>query len=657
MTRRLSIPVTLLILLLTVLPACNLSEETELSDPECLSDDDCEDGYCDEENDQCLQCLGDEHCPGDEICRQGQCLSGCTEFDCGDGGTCVDDDSQIHCECDEGHFLDAGICSACDCDIENGTGACESDGTCIITSCDDGYSTEDDDPATGCECGPDDWPDPVDFRDRNCDGVDGDASRAVFVSPFGDDDHDGIRTRPVRTINRAIEIASDSESRDQVFIAEGEYDELIHLQEGISLFGGYFDAGLGEWERGHEYETVISGVGLDDGHQPVIIDGVEEDLELQLLTIRADDAPEPVFFSLEYTPESSVGLTIFDNDGHLHLSHLTVETGDGAIGRPGTVGASGAAGLDGHNGHFAFSEDNLGQPGLPRSQSCPFSSAPQAGAGGRGRQTGDDAAPAEDGADAPGNDGGEGGSGGLTNIPSNCGTEQTGTSGEDGGDAAAHGADGEDGLPAAPDAFSLTTDDGMPRFLAENGEDGTDGQTGYGGGGGGGGGGTDFMVFNDCARLPGGGGGAGGNGGCGGQHGTAGQWGGASIGVVAYSTSLSVVHSEFILGDGGDGAVGGPGGNGGEGGQGGLGSEEGLGDDVDNPEDSGNGGAGSRGGHGGGGAGGNGGPSIAIFHAISDLETDDLSFELGQGGQGGEGGGHENDGHPGQEADILEAPE
>src|SRR5262245_2933286 len=45
------------------------------------------------------------------------------------------------------------------------------------------------------------------FLDTNCDGIDGDASRALFVAPGGDDSHPGTRSLPFQTIRRALDQA------------------------------------------------------------------------------------------------------------------------------------------------------------------------------------------------------------------------------------------------------------------------------------------------------------------------------------------------------------------------------------------------------------------------------------------------------------------
>ena len=61
--------------------------------------------------------------------------------------------------------------------------------------------------------------------------------RGVFVSPTGDDQNDGTREQPVRSIQRGVDLASAQ--RDHVYVAAGIYNEIVTLRIGISLFGGY----------------------------------------------------------------------------------------------------------------------------------------------------------------------------------------------------------------------------------------------------------------------------------------------------------------------------------------------------------------------------------------------------------------------------------
>ena len=637
---------------------CNIIDDGVGQVGECQSDQECEDQVCVEG--ECVECGADSDCPGLGACEQNSCISPCESVDCGEGGACVEEEDGPRCECSEGFVLVDGVCSDCDCHIANGVGACDEEGACLIAECDEGFYSEDDDPLTGCECGPDDWPNPETFADENCDGVDGNASIAVFVSPYGDDEHDGIRTRPVRTINRGIELAAEKEGRREVYIAGGVYEEIILLQDGISLYGGYFDVGLGEWQRGEDQETIISGVGLPGGHRPVRVKGVEDEMTLQLLTIRAADAPTPpaAIPSNEDFPAgaSSVALTLGDNPAQIHLSHLTLEAGDGRVGVDGPIGDIGEAGEDGGHGYGAFDENHGRLPGQPVSQTC--SAAEQTtNLGGRGGMGGNpaDGEPAEEGEDGTGISGGPGGQGGTPEVHSICGSPQPGTDADDGGDGTASGQAGEPGVPA-PQQAGLSSQEGYygPTYLGLSAMVAEPGMAGSGGGGGGGGSGVrvELCVWGcSCMELPGSGGGAGGNGGCGGQPGSAGGWGGASIAILAVNSQLTIEHSTLRTGAGGQGGAGGAGGPGGQGGMGGLGAGN---DDI---EDSGDGGEGAQGGQGGGGAGGLGGFSLGILHLDVELNSQELTFDIGPAGQGGAGGEEDNQGQDGLAQDILQAVE
>ncbi|CAN0553334.1 unnamed protein product, partial [Laminaria digitata] len=79
-------------------------------------------------------------------------------------------------------------------------GRADPDGTCRLV-CNEGFGDADLDATNGCECtisDPTDAPDPQ-FQDTNCDGIDGDRLRAVFVAlpPVGDDANAGGAAAPV----------------------------------------------------------------------------------------------------------------------------------------------------------------------------------------------------------------------------------------------------------------------------------------------------------------------------------------------------------------------------------------------------------------------------------------------------------------------------
>src|SRR5204863_5247093 len=79
----------------------------------------------------------------------------------------------------------------------------------------------------------------LNFEDTNCDGVDGDLSKAVFVALSGDDNAPGTLTNPKRTINAAITAANAANPKKDVYIAGGTYNEAVNLVSNISLYGGY----------------------------------------------------------------------------------------------------------------------------------------------------------------------------------------------------------------------------------------------------------------------------------------------------------------------------------------------------------------------------------------------------------------------------------
>lgn len=79
------------------------------------------------------------------------------------------------------------------------------------------------------------------FFDSNCDGVDGNAANAVWVSiNEGLDTNAGTLESPVQTITKGIELASlKSEGQRDVYVATGDYSEDVDLANNVNLYGGY----------------------------------------------------------------------------------------------------------------------------------------------------------------------------------------------------------------------------------------------------------------------------------------------------------------------------------------------------------------------------------------------------------------------------------
>lgn len=88
------------------------------------------------------------------------------------------------------------------------------------------------------------------FVDSNCDGIDGTETDAVFVSPNGKDTDPGTKSRPMREVTRAVEVAATGGKR-YVLIAFGEYSR-VYLSSRISLYGGYDPS---SWQRRDRFPT------------------------------------------------------------------------------------------------------------------------------------------------------------------------------------------------------------------------------------------------------------------------------------------------------------------------------------------------------------------------------------------------------------------
>ncbi len=93
------------------------------------------------------------------------------------------------------------------------------------------------DAGNGCNPNAIDDPDD-DFTDTNCDGIDGDKKKAVFVATAGSDTADGAWGRPVATLKHGIELAT-AQSKD-VYVCAGDYKESITINgQAVRVYGGY----------------------------------------------------------------------------------------------------------------------------------------------------------------------------------------------------------------------------------------------------------------------------------------------------------------------------------------------------------------------------------------------------------------------------------
>jgi hypothetical protein len=359
---------------------------------------------------------------------------------------------------------------------------------------------------TGPTCVPeagDDLPDD-DFIDSNCDGIDGDASAAVFVAPSGSDDAAGTIAAPVQTLQQAIDLATSAGKN--VYVCNGEYDEAVRFQNtGVSLYGGYDCAR--KWERVRDRATVSPKTGV-----PFTANGVTNAIVVERLAFKAPDATG--------VAASSIAASIVDS-AKIDFRGVLFVAGNG------TDGAAGAAGHPIENGAGPIPA----WPGWPATalqgaKSCEVAyrtanlaafSDPNCGqlpSGGSGPTL-----PCPDGSQVLGGAGGDGMN--LALPDTHFGRDGMPSSG-----ANVDGSTGENGVPGRPALRGfgeLVGNVYVPDNDGQNGNWGHSGQSGKGGDGGNCRLGSTTDVTQDY--TPGGGGGQGGYGGCGGAGGGLGHGG------------------------------------------------------------------------------------------------------------------------------------
>ncbi len=486
-----------------------------------------------------------------------------------------------------------------------GLGVCTSQSTCTngSESCIPGAPQGADSPDDG-------------FVDRNCDGIDGDESQALFVAPDGNDAWPGTKAQPKRTIQAAIDAAAGP-GRD-VYISSGTYDESLTLRSNVSLYGGYSRAD--DWARSDSYHAVIQGgvIAMDcNGKQHIVVDHLE---------IRAANNTSAGGSSYAVRLVSCSDVTIRKS---------TLVGNDGGAGTGGQNGSTGADGADGSYGQSGREHSNApGCANLSIPQPGPAGSGCNGNDGGRGGYPGGGTNNGHPGLAGQGSGGGAGGSGGTCDRDWNggCGTSGACYNGKNGANGSS-GASGNNGLGGvAFNQFSTTS------YMPAWGQSGTNGSPGAGGGGGGGGHGGD-----DGCDSYGSAGAGGGGGGCGGTGGHGGGGGGGSFALWTHAcTTVHVASCTLVTGNGGHGGAGGQGGARGVGGSGGLGFHYGITHSQDDAGCGGSGGHGGAGGWGGQGGGGGGGPSIGIvFHSCSSCMGSFNNFTLGSSGGGGMSFGHQ----------------
>lgn len=416
------------------------------------------------------------------------------------------------------------------------------------------------------------------FQDTNCDGIDGNASKAVFLSSIGNDANDGTKASPVRSLTRAFDLISTA--RNSIFATPGTYvmPQNRGWPYGVNLYGGYAT----DWSRNASnarpnISVVPAGMLLQQLNTPIVFDRV-------------------VFTA---QPPSGSGATsqvlrLVDTGSHVTLKNVELVAAAGNAGADGPAGSAGAPGQRGGDGPSAVPGNADWTTGVPLR-------APGAeGQGGEGGVGGWASPGASGGMGGYGSgaSGGAGAAGGCASLPSGAN-----------GLTAPNMVAGAAGAPGTA-SYVLLTGGVWVAGAGATGANGTSGSTAGGGGGGGGGGKLSCSPFGPFEA--GGFGGGGGSGGKGGGRGIGGSPGGSSIALVLVRSNPTLSSVRIVRGNGGDGGLGGAGGAGGPGGAGGA-AGRGVSNGGRNSGWGGAGGAGGRGGNGGPGGNGAGGSTIGIL--------------------------------------------
>ncbi|WP_437769481.1 PGRS family protein [Sorangium sp. So ce281] len=444
----------------------------------------------------------------------------------------------------------------------------------------------------------------------------------------GDDDNAGTPDAPVKSLGRAIALATalPDATKKNVYACAETFEEKVEIQAAVTLFGG-LDCANGWGWIGDQKRTTLTA---EAGTIPLTMHGGG--------SVRMED----VHVLAESVLTSGASSIAAVADGvTVSLARCTIEASDAAPGADQRQDTNSATrGGDGNPGEGGCTAAVIPGGAEPVNNCEDGGEVSIGGAGGVGQPNNG----------VIGSDGTPGGS-------ANGGAGQTagGTLCRP-GDAGANGTPGEPGTGAT--ALGTLTQGG---YTGLSGVSGMPGITAQGGGGGGGARGVPntpnpgrSCPDPDAKGVGGASGGSGGAGGCGGKGGLGGSAGGASIALISLDATLQFHDVTLKTGRGGKGGDGAPGQRGGDGGAGGPGGKalsdsSGLNDACD-------GGRGGQGGPGGRGGGGRGGHSIGIaFRGTPPpMDANDLHFELGEPGLGGEGDGSNGDGASGAKESTLD---
>ena len=122
------------------------------------------------------------------------------------------------------------------------------------------------------------------YTDDNCDGIDGDITKGIFVSGAGANTATCglVYTDPCQTISFCI-VRAVQAGKQNVYVQAGTYNEVVVLINGVNVWGGYdFN-----WQR---------GPSTSPGHTVTIVGAQDTTTggDGEYLTVRAHDLIVPV---------------------------------------------------------------------------------------------------------------------------------------------------------------------------------------------------------------------------------------------------------------------------------------------------------------------------------------------------------------------------
>ena len=169
------------------------------------------------------------------------------------------------------------------------------------------------------------------LEDLDCDGIDGTAAGAYFVSTTGSDAGAGSNEAPFRTIAFAVTRAAAVVPKRDVYVQGGTYAERVALAGGVSIYGGYLPSGA---RSTAEITTIQGPAGLAE---TVFADAVTG-AELQLVSVTGPNALAggASSYAIRAIGGSSLALTGVTAAGG--------SAGDGGGGTPGNPGSQGNGG-------------------------------------------------------------------------------------------------------------------------------------------------------------------------------------------------------------------------------------------------------------------------------------------------------------------------